>query len=69
MAKRSSVTVWSIPWIEELGGLQPTGPREPDASEQLSAAQRRLLPSSLCSTDMSVSVCFVGFCYFRVSMM
>ena len=35
------------PWIEEVGGLQPMGPRESDTSEQLSEAQHRSLPSNL----------------------
>ena len=64
-----SVTVWRIPWIEELGCLQSMGLRESDTNEQLTSAQHRSLPSNLCITGMPVSVYFVGFCYFRVSIM
>ena len=27
MATHSSILAWEIPWIEELGGLQSTGPQ------------------------------------------
>ena len=35
MATHSSILAWSIPWTEELGGLQSTGLKESDTTEQL----------------------------------
>ena len=35
MAPDSSILVWRIPWMEELGGLQSTGRKESDTTEQL----------------------------------
>ena len=35
MATHSSILAWRIPWREELGGLQSTGCKESDATEQL----------------------------------
>jgi len=35
MATHSSILAWRIPWTEELGGLQFTGPKESDMTEQL----------------------------------
>ena len=35
MATHSSILVWRIPWMEELGGLQSTGRKESDTTEQL----------------------------------
>ena len=35
MATHSSIFVWRIPWTEEPGGLQSTGCRELDMTEQL----------------------------------
>ena len=35
MATHSSILAWRIPWMEELGGLQSTGRRESDMTEQL----------------------------------
>ena len=35
MATHSSILVWRIPWMEELGGLQSTGRKESDATERL----------------------------------
>ena len=35
MATHSSILVWRIPWIEELGGLQSTGRKESDMTKQL----------------------------------
>ena len=34
-ATHSSIPAWSIPWMEELGGLQSTARKESDATEQL----------------------------------
>ena len=33
MATHSSILAWTIPWMEELGGLQSTGCRESDMTE------------------------------------
>ena len=33
MATHSSILAWRIPWMEELGGLQSTGLKEPDTTE------------------------------------
>ena len=35
MATHSSILAWRIPWMEELGGLQSTGCKELDTTEQL----------------------------------
>ena len=35
MATHSTVLAWRIPWTEELGGLQSTGRKESDTTEQL----------------------------------
>ena len=35
MAPHSSILAWRIPWTEELGGLQSTGRKESDTTEQL----------------------------------
>ena len=35
MATHSSILAWGIPWTEELGGLQSTGHKESDMTEQL----------------------------------
>ena len=35
MATHSSILAWRIPWMEELGGLQSTGRKELDTTEQL----------------------------------
>ena len=35
MATHSSILAWRIPWTEELGGLESTGRKESDTSEQL----------------------------------
>ena len=35
MATYSSILAWKIPWTEELGGLQSTGCKESDTTEQL----------------------------------
>ena len=35
MATHSSILAWRIPWTEELGGLQSTGHKESDMTEQL----------------------------------
>ena len=35
MATPSSILAWRIPWTEELGGLQSTGCKESDTTEQL----------------------------------
>ena len=48
MATHSSFLAWRIPWTEELGGLQSTGLKELDMTEQLHFApfkkvQRRKL--------------------------
>ena len=34
-ATHSSILAWRIPWAEELGGLQSTGCKELDTTEQL----------------------------------
>ena len=36
MATHSSILAWRIPWTEEPGGLQSTGCKESDTTEQLS---------------------------------
>ena len=41
MATHSSTLAWRIPWTEEPGGLQSTGFKESDMTEQLSTAQQR----------------------------
>ena len=33
MATHSSILAWRMPWVEELGGLQPTGRKESDTTE------------------------------------
>ena len=35
MAPHSSILAWKIPWTEEPGGLQSTGRKESDTTEQL----------------------------------
>ena len=35
MATHSSILAWRIPWTEEPGGLQSTGSKESDTTEQL----------------------------------
>ena len=35
MATHSSILAWRIPWTERLGGLQSTGRKESDTTEQL----------------------------------
>ena len=35
MAPHSSILAWRIPWMEEFGGLQSTGRKESDMTEQL----------------------------------
>ena len=34
-ATHSSILAWTIPWTEELGGLQSTGREESDTTERL----------------------------------
>ena len=34
-ATHSSILAWKMPWMEEPGGLQSTGSRESDMTEQL----------------------------------
>ena len=36
MATHSCILVWKIPWTEEPGGLQSTGCKESDITEELS---------------------------------
>ena len=36
VAPHCSVLAWRIPWAEERGGLQSTGPQEPGTPERLS---------------------------------
>ena len=36
MATHSSILAWRIPWTEESGGLESTGHKESDTTEQLS---------------------------------
>ena len=36
MATHSSILAWRIPWTEEPGGLQSTGRKESDTTEQSS---------------------------------
>ena len=40
MATHSSILAWRIPWTEEPGGLQSTGHKESDMSEQLHFTSR-----------------------------
>ena len=35
METHSSILSWRIPWMEQLGGLQSTGRKESDMTEQL----------------------------------
>ena len=35
MATHSSILAWTIPWTEELGGLQSTGCEESDRTKRL----------------------------------
>ena len=35
IATHSSILAWEIPWTEEPGGLQSTGRKESDTTEQL----------------------------------
>ena len=35
VATHSRIIAWRIPWTEELGGLQSTGRKESDTTEQL----------------------------------
>ena len=35
MATHSGIVAWRIPWTEEPGGLQSTGRKESDTTEQL----------------------------------
>ena len=35
IATHSSILAWRIPWTEEFGGLQSTGRKESDMTEQL----------------------------------
>ena len=37
MPTHSSIRAWRIPWTEEPGGLQSTGYKESDTTEQLTA--------------------------------
>ena len=37
MPTHSSILAWRIPWTEEPGGLQSTGYKESDTTEQLTA--------------------------------
>ena len=41
MATHSSILAWRIPWTEEPGGLQSTGRKEPDTTEQLHSLRFR----------------------------
>ena len=36
MATHSSIVAWKIPWTEEPGGPQSTGPKASEATEGLS---------------------------------
>ena len=40
MAAHSSILTWRIPWTEESDGLQPTGNKELDTTEQLTHTRR-----------------------------
>ena len=42
MATCSSILAWKIPWSEELGRLQSTGPQESDMNERLSVCAHTL---------------------------
>ena len=43
MATHSSILAWRIPWTEELGGLQSTGRKELDMTEQLYSLTLKLV--------------------------
>ena len=42
MATRSSIPAWITPWAEGPGGLQSTGCKESDMTEQLTHTQRNI---------------------------
>ena len=42
VATHSSILAWRIPWTEEPGGLQPTGCKELDMTEQLTLSYLNL---------------------------
>ena len=41
METHSSILTWRIPWTEKPGGLQSTGHKEPDTTEQLTYSNLR----------------------------
>ena len=43
MATRSSILAWRVPWMEEPGGLQPTGSQRVGPTQRQSTAQYTVL--------------------------
>ena len=62
MATHCSILAWRIPWMEELGGLQSTGRRESDTTEQLhfTMAGTVLNPGFLVVNQMFKNPCPCG---------
>ena len=52
MATHSNILAWEIPWTEEPGGLQSTGPKELDTTEQLTVSLSPWLVE-VCALPMS----------------
>ena len=46
MATHSSILAWRVPWTEEPGGLQSTGRKESDTTEQARTGVRTLTQES-----------------------
>ena len=46
MATHSSILAWTVPWTEEPGGLQSTGCKESDTTEQARTGVRTPTPES-----------------------
>ena len=56
MATHSSILAWEIPWTEELGGLQSTGHKQLDSTEQLTFSFRLVAHTYRCVHDQFSSV-------------
>ena len=59
MTTHSSIVAWRIPWIEEPGGLQSTGPQESDTTEQLKNSNKKLIDISFVKRVYRLNHCFV----------
>ena len=59
VATHSGILTWEIPWTEEPGGLQSTGPREAYVTHRLNNKAYSQVKTSRLSTRATLCVCVV----------